>query len=413
MKKIVFFSLLFVVSLVFVGCSFDAGYVSGDLPFETQAHDTELSESVDTMSEEEVFPPVTPPKEERVSFLAVGDNIIYAGQLREGKKNASSDPDYEGEYDFRPMYKNVADLISSADIAFVNQETVMSKRYEPSQYPDFNSPQELGENLVEVGFDVVNIATNHMLDMWYDGLVDTVKFWKTQDVLMVGGYKDKDDFMNVRYIERKGVKIAVVGFTYSPKNREDQPMFIPKINDELIVEWISKAKNESDFIVVSMHWGEEYNQTPNKEQRRLAQLIADSGADVIIGHHTHCLQPIEWIEAADGGRTLCFFSLGNFTSETDETVSLPGGIASFDIVKNELTGIRIENVTLTPTVMDYRSSFNKNTVYLLEDYTDELCKTHNIVSYFKKQLNMDMLRQYVANAIDTEYLSKGYLESLI
>ena len=412
MKKIIFVVLLIIASTLLVACASNSGEVSSNMSFETQIKDKVSFESVDTLSEEDTFPPVTPPKEERISFLAVGDNIIYAGQLREGKNNASSDAQYTGEYDFRPMYKNVKDIISAADIAFVNQETVMSKRYEPSQYPDFNSPQELGENLVEIGFDIVNIATNHMLDMWYDGLVDTVKFWETQDVLMVGGYKSKDDFLNVRYIERKGVKIAVVGFTYSLKNREDQSMFIPKINDELIKEWIAEAKAESDLIVVSMHWGEEYNQTPTKEQQRLAQLIADCGADVIIGHHTHCLQPIEWIEGKDGNRTLCFYSLGNFTSETDETVSLPGGIASFEIVNNEATGIRIENVTLIPTVMDYRSSFNKNTVYLLEDYTDELCKTHNIVSYFKQQLNMEMLHQYVANAIDIQYLPKSYLDSL-
>jgi len=412
MKRIILIFLSLITVLSFVSCMGNVQDAVDIASIETQGADSEMFESIGALDQEDVFPPITPPKEERISFLAVGDNIIYAGQLREGKKNAAADPDYKGEYDFRPMYKNVADIISSADISFVNQESVMSHRYEPSQYPDFNSPQELGENLVEVGFDIVNIATNHMLDMWYDGLEDTLKFWKTQDVLTVGGYKDKDDFMNVRYVESKGVKIAVVGFTYSPKNREDKPLFIPQIKDEYITEWIGKAKGEADFIVVSMHWGEEYDQTPNKEQRRLAQLIADCGADVIIGHHTHCLQPIEWIEGKDGNKTLCFFSLGNFTSETDETVSLPGGIATFEIINNEETGIRIENVVFIPTVMDYRSSFNKNTVYLLEDYTEELCKTHNIVSYFKKQLSMEMLHNYVSNAIDTKYLSKTYLDSL-
>ena len=382
--------------------AYQTGMTQG--PFESQL-------PADTVDYNSVIPPDPPyvPKEEVVSFLAVGDNIIYNGQLREGLANAKDRDDVE--YDFTPMYKNVSDFISSFDLAFVNQETVMAgKSYGYSQYPDFNSPQELGDNLISVGFDIINIASNHMLDMWYDGLEKTIDFWKSKDVLMVGGYDDEDDFMNIRYVEKNGIKIAVVGFTYHPKNKTDKLPFIPQIKDELIKKWINKAKESSDFIVVSMHWGEEYNQTPTAEQKRLAQYICDLGADVIIGHHTHCIQPIEWLENEKGEKTLCFYSLGNFTSETDETVSLPGGIATFDIVKHEFDGISIKNVVFVPTVMDYRSSFNKNTVYFLEDYSDELCKGHNIISYFKKELNMKMLHEYVHNVIDKKYLTDKFLE---
>ena len=176
---------------------------------------------------------------------------------------------------------------------------------------------------------------------------------------------------------------------------------------------LEKAKElDVDLISVNMHWGAEYNQKPNAEQKRLAQLLSDAGADVILGHHTHCIQPIEWIEGKDGNKTLCFYSLGNFTSETDETVSLVGRLASFDIILNERDGLSIDNVSLRPTVMDYRSSFNKNTVYLLEEYSDELCKGHNIVSYFKKKLSMDILHGYVDGVIDVKYLPQSYLDSI-
>ena len=403
MKKISVLLLVFMLLTFAFGCAEDAAVAGEHTSLSTQVHESENATPNDT-----VFPP-----DDVVSFLAVGDNIIYNGQLREGKKNAEGNPDYEGEYDFRPMYQNVKDIISAADIAFVNQETVMSERFEPSQYPDFNSPQELGENLVETGFDVISIATNHMLDMGYDGLVDTIEFWKTQKVLTVGGYTDKQDFLTVRFIEKNGIKIAFVAFTYSPARADGKPAFIPTIEEELIKEWMAKANEESDFTVVSMHWfKDEYNQTPNEKQKHYAQILADSGADVILGHHPHCLQPIEWIEGEDGNKTLCFYSLGNFTSETDETVSLVGGIAQFDIVKNERTGMRIENITFIPTVMDYRNSFNKNTVYLLSEYTDEMCKSHNIVSYFGQELSMDMLCNYVSNAIDKKYLPKSYLDTL-
>ncbi|MBQ2862668.1 MAG: CapA family protein, partial [Clostridia bacterium] len=104
------------------------------------------------------------PREYKVTFLAVGDNIIYNGQLREALDKGKNKED--AEYDFSSMYSNVADIVASYDLAFVNQETPLAgKEFGYSQYPNFNSPQELGDDLIEVGFDIFNIATNHMLDV--------------------------------------------------------------------------------------------------------------------------------------------------------------------------------------------------------------------------------------------------------
>ena len=367
------------------------------------------------------------PREYKVTFLAVGDNIIYNGQLREALAKGKNKED--AEYDFSSMYSNVADIVASYDLAFVNQETPLAgKEFGYSQYPNFNSPQELGDDLIEVGFDIFNIATNHMLDVGSDGYKGTLKYFSDKDVLMVGGYADEDDFYDIRIVERNNVKIAVGGFTYGTNGkRPAADAFIPYIyekdltyynssedpvDNERMLKWLEKAREQADVVIVSMHWGAEYNQKPTSEQRRLAQLLADYGVDIILGHHTHCIQPIEWIEGKDGNKTLCFYSLGNFTSETDETVSLVGGIATFDLIYNERDGLRIDNIIFTPTVMDYRSSFNKNTVYLLEDYTDELCRGHNIISYFKKKLDMSILHSYVEKAIEEKYLSRSYLDSL-
>ena len=425
MKK---FSLVLLLSII--ACSLLSCYSASpsDDAFQsivTQGSYGDLPDTAITLSDEDGVE--LTPKESRVSFLAVGDNIIYNGQLREGLANGKNK---EGvEYDFSSMYKNVADIIASYDLAFVNQETPLAgKEFGYSQYPNFNSPQELGDNLIEVGFDIFNIATNHMLDVGSDGLAGTIKYFKSKDVLMVGGYDDEADFYNVRFVEKNGIKIAVVGFTYGGNGkRPSAGTFMPYIyekdkvhynkdeptvDSERMVKWIDKAKQIADVVMVSMHWGAEYNQKPNAEQKRLAQLLSDAGADVILGHHTHCVQPIEWIEGKDGNKTLCFYSLGNFTSETDETVSLVGGLASFDIILNERDGLSIDNVSFRPTVMDYRSSFNKNTVYLLEKYSDELCRGHNIVSYFKKKLSMEILCGYVDGVIDEKYLPQSYLDSI-
>ena len=432
MKRISLMPLLCIILAVSVACG-SAPPVDSltENSVGTQAH-FDAPESFDTVSEEEVYPTPPEPTESKVSFLAVGDNIIYNGQIREAKTNAGDIPDVE--YDFSPMYENVADIVASYDLAFVNQETPMAgKEFGYDHYPSFNSPQALGDDLIELGFDIFNIATNHMLDRGEDGLAGTIAYFSDKDVMMVGGYEDEDDFYDIRIVEKNGIKIAVVGLTYGVNGKNHSAdTYIPYIyekdltrykgadpvDSDRIVKWVDKAEEAADVVIVSMHWGAEYNQKPTAEQKRLAQLIADSGADVILGHHTHCIQPIEWIEGKDGNQTLCFYSLGNFTSETDETVSLVGGLASFDIILHEKDGVRIENVQFTPTVMDYRApykggnKFECNRVYLLEQYTEELCGSHSIISYFQKKLNMDMLREYVFRAIDEEYLTQSYIDSL-
>ena len=425
MKKIV--SILLFILLVFMACSCSQQVIDPSTLGKFEPQDT-YGNVPDTASDIEYDNIVAiDPRETTVSFLAVGDNIIYNGQLREGLADGKNK---EGaEYDFSAMYKNVAEIVSSYDLAFVNQETPLAgKEFGYSQYPKFNSPQELGDNLIEAGFDIFNIATNHMLDVGSDGYKNTMEYFRSKDVMMVGGYDDADDLCNVRIIEKNGIRIAVAGFTYGTNGkRPTSDTFIPYIygkdklhysadeqlvDSELMIRWVELASQSADVVIVSMHWGNEYTQKPTSEQRRLAKLLCNAGVDVILGHHTHCIQPIEWIEGKDGNRTLCFFSLGNFTSETDETVSLVGGLASFNIILNERDGVRIDSVGFRPTVMDYRNSFNKNTVYLLENYSDELCRGHNIVSYFKKALNMDILHSYVENIIDEKYLPQSYLDSL-
>ncbi len=431
MKKISIILVLCIFLPILGGCGYGVSTTT-DYIIDTQAS-FDLPESiVDTVSEEEVFPTPPEPKESKVTFLAVGDNIIYNGQIREAKTNAEDMPDVE--HDFSPMYSNVADMIASYDLAFVNQETPMAgEQFGYGHYPNFNSPQALGDDLIELGFDIFNIATNHMLDRGEEGLAGTMSYFNDKDIMMVGGYEDEEDFYNVRIVEKNGIKIAVVGLTYGVNGKNHSAnTYIPYIyekdltryngadpvDSDRLVRWIDKAEQVADVVIVSMHWGAEYNQKPTAEQKRLAGVIADAGADIILGHHTHCIQPIEWIEGKDGNKTLCFYSLGNFTSETDETVSLVGGLATFDIILHEEDGVRVENVQFAPTVMDYRApykggnKFEKNTVYLLEDYTDELCTGHSIISYFKKKLNMDILRGYVTRAIDEQYLPKTYIESL-
>ena len=340
-----------------------------------------------------------------ISFIGCGDNNIYAGNIKDARSKALSDG---REMNFKPMYQNVADIIENADIAFINQENVMAgDGYAISYYPMFNSPQDLGYDLVELGYDVINIANNHMLDKGADGLSKTIEFWKGMDTLMIGGYENEDDYNNIRILEKDGVKIAFLSYTYGTNGitkAASSPIVIPIINDDDIIRQTAVAKEQADFVMVSIHWGYEGAFKPSSEQKRVAQLLADCGVDAIIGHHPHVLQPVEWLTGKDGNKTLCVYSLGNFMAEQAYDYNMVGGIISFNIVKLGDSKPVIEDVEFIPTVFHFPSNFFNNTIYLMEDYTRELANIHGVKHFYRHEFSYDKLIKYVTDTIDEEFL---------
>ena len=362
-------------------------------------------ENIDT----EIVLPEPEPVIERVSFVGCGDNIIYFGNTRDAKSCAIPGG---REYNFKPMFENVASLVENADIAFINQETLMcGDGYSISYYPTFNSPQDLGYDLVELGYDVVNIANNHMLDKGAGGLSATIDFWKNMDCLMIGGYSDTEDYNAPRVLEKNGIKISFLSYTYGTNGfvlPASSSVVVPYIKDEDIIRQIESAKELSEFVIVSVHWGDEGAFTPNAEQTRVAQLIADCGADVIIGHHPHVIQKVEYLTGKDGNKTLCVYSLGNFAAEQAYDYNMVGGIIEFDIVSVDDAKPYVENPVFNPTVFHFPGSFYGNVVYLMEDYTPELASIHGVKTYYRKPMSYERLLSYVTDTIPGEFLPASF-----
>ncbi len=337
-----------------------------------------------------------------VSFIAAGDNLIH--------ENIHMDASYRGtaekKYDFLPMYYDVAGMIAEADFAFINQETVMAgEAWGYTGWPCFNCPQQLGIDMAALGFDIVNLANNHMLDKTADGLAATMEFWDTLPVVTLGGYKDEEDAARIRTTEKDGVVFAWLAYTLGTNGivkPASSPIVIPYIDDDLILSDLERAKEISDFIIVSIHWGTENTQTPTDEQYRLARLIADGGADVILGHHSHTLQPVEWLET-DRGRTLCIYSLGNFVSGMAYPANMVAGLFRFDVISDETGRLVPVNPVLHPTVFYYGMNWFNTHIYLLQSYTPEIAATHG-VAISGYSLSPESARQYVLNVIEPEFL---------
>jgi len=350
--------------------------------------------------------PVTPlpPAVNTVSFIGCGDNLTYYGNTREAKSLAEAGG---RTYNFKPTFSNVESLIAEADIAFINQENVMSASAPIAYYPRFNCPTDMAYDLKELGFDVLNIATNHMLDIGEQGLRETIDLLEELDITFLGGYKDQTDAERIRVIEKNGIRIAFLSYTYFtnylslPKGSE---MVIPYLeNEELIKKQFALAKEVSDVILVSVHWGDENTFKPNAIQKQYAQLFADLGAAAVIGHHPHVIQPIEWIEGSEGNRMLCVYSLGNFIAEMERDINMCGGLIGFDIVQTGSEAPVIENVRFTPTVFAFTPRFYENKVHLLEQYTDAMARAHGI-SYYGNSTTLQKLTSYFTDTIDAAFL---------
>ena len=362
------------------------------------------------------------PAENRVTFFAAGDNIIHECVYLDAMTAAAS-VGAPSDYYFEGMYANFKDKISSADLAFINAEGPLDTDGAPNGYPSFNAPREAGEALVNVGFDIINLANNHMLDYHgAEGLRGTINYWKTKDVLTVGAYEGEADYNTIRTIEKGGIKIAVLSYTYGtngnylPAGTTD--LWVPYIDDADIARHITEAKGIADCVIVSMHWGTENEFTPTAEQTRLAKLIADSGADVILGHHSHTIQPVEWVEGQGGHRTLVTYSLGNFLHTQLDSKNLVGGTITFDIVKDAATGaVTIEDpvfdtsvlhYTANTAVMDSLDLYKRENVaiYRLVDYTDALASSHGAQNW--GAFTLSTLRDYVTSTIDPKFLTNDW-----
>lgn len=266
--------------------------------------------------------------QETITLSAIGDILIH-DRVYNDAYNGST-------YDFKKMLQPVKDTLLSPDILMANQETLLGGvELGLSSYPTFNSPIEVGEALIDSGVDIVSTANNHTLDRGEKAIQNSIKFYEENNLPYVGHYKDLEDQKTLRILNNKGIKIAYLSYTYGTNGipvPEGKDYLVNLIDLKVMKEEIDRAKQEADVIVMSIHWGNEYQRYPSDAQRLIADELASYGVDIIFGHHPHVLQPMEWIEK-DGHKTFVVYSLGNFLSGQIWDYKDIGGMASIKVTK--------------------------------------------------------------------------------
>jgi len=327
------------------------------------------------------FPPtgqteIPPPSDSFfITIIAAGDNIIHDPILAASYSN--------NVYSFDSVYEKIKTYIAPSDIAFVNQETILgNKTLGYSGYPSFSTPNEAGAALAAAGFDVIGHATNHIMDKGEAGVISTMDYWDSlEGISYLGIHRSEDDKTNHPVIlSKNNFKVGFLAYTYGtnaiPLPR-GKPYLVSLINREIMAKEIDALRPLCDYLVVSVHWGDEYSPEPSAYQTGLAAFFAEHNVDLVIGHHPHVLQRFEILPRAGGKSTLCFYSLGNFLSAhfRPEKEALLGGLA---YIKLKKTGekVSVEESGFIPTITHYDAKQTGFTVYPLSEYTEELAEKH-------------------------------------
>lgn len=307
-------------------------------------------------------------------MVAVGDNMIHDAIIQAGKKN---------DWNFDFLYENIKKDIENADVAFVNQETPFVKSHSAvAGYPDFATPTEVGDALAAAGFDVVTHATEHIFDQGSDGIINSVSFWKKNypEITRLGIHSDEEE-KNYEIRNVKNFKIALLNYSTllseNHKIEKDETYMINLYSEKNVKADLEAAKEEADLTIVTLHGGKSDSAEPDEKLLDRVSFLSEQGADIILCSHPHILKGYELLTREDKGKTLVYYSLGNFASGQTALENLLGGMADITIKKNADSGkISIEDYSLVPLVMHYNSDFSEAGIYKLSDYSEELASEH-------------------------------------
>lgn len=365
MKKRTFFLILLIIFAIILGGIGYKRFYSNNSKFVSSEN---ISQDNSNSEDSDLTVKTTKKEDITINMSVIGDIMCHNSQYIDAFNGST--------YDFSYVFSDIKHYIDNADIAIGNLETTFAgaaRGY--SNYPTFNTPEQLAQNLKDFGIDVVSTANNHCMDTGYKGLVSTLDYLDSAGISHTGTSRTQEEQNTVLIKDINGIKIAFLSFTYGTNGipvSSERAYSVNLISDELILNQLQLAKAQNpDLICVSMHWGIEYQNTQNKEQERLADLLFQNGTDIILGSHPHVLQPMEkrTITLEDGSTKDGFviYSLGNFMSGQTKERTRNSIILNIELTKNgETDKISIGNISYVPIYM-YKNTSKTTQKYLVLD----------------------------------------------
>lgn len=371
MKRIL--ALLLTMTLVLAGCG------------NHTAEQTPTPVPTPTVTPEPT-PTPTPPPPPTVSTLAVcGDAMSHMPVTDD-----CLDPE-TGEYDYSHIIAAAKPYIQDADYAVCNLETTLSAgNY--TGYPCFKSPDAMAKGLQECGFDMLLTAHNHCLDAGFSGLCRTLDVLDEIGMPHVGTSRTEEEYTdgNIVLADVGGISVAFLGYTYGTNGipmAKDAPWSVNLFNTDYLTTLstldtekllydIDRAKAlNPDLVAVMIHWGVEYHHEQNSYQNKIADFLISNGVDLILGGHSHVIQPIEMrtvtTEAGEERTGLVCFSLGNFFSNQNDEPTRTTAVLTLELTRDNVTGeASVTDWTYAPMYMSKATLADGHSRHLLDAYSD-------------------------------------------
>ena len=364
MSSKTFITLTIILAIIIVICSVTIFYRNNKEKKILAEQRAELEKNIEAIFEEtekNIANSNNTVRDSIIRISAVGDILCENSILEDAYDKGTQN------YDFTSMFKNMSTFFADSDITVGTMET----KYTDNKYSGYgqrNSPISFAEALKNMGIDLVSISTNHSLDYGIEGLQETKRALEGIGYDVVG---DNLGESRVKIKTIKNTKIAFLSYTYGFENQNSktkEELDSANIyNSEIAKKDLEYAKENADYSIIIMHWGDAYSTKPNKEQQNIAKFLVENGADMILGNHASAVQKMEVMQSPEGKNVLVAYSLGNYISGETMDISKIELVLNIELRKSGETGeVVLSKVDYTPIYVLDRGTKAENRYELID-----------------------------------------------
>lgn len=359
-----FITLTIILAIIIVICSVTIFYRNNKEKKILAEQRAELEKNIEAIFEEtekNIANSNNTVRDSIIRISAVGDILCENSILEDAYDKGTQN------YDFTSMFKNMSTFFADSDITVGTMETnYTDNKY--SGYGQRNSPISFAEALKNIGIDLVSISTNHSLDYGIEGLQETKRALEGIGYDVVG---DNLGESRVKIKTIKNTKIAFLSYTYGFENQNSktkEELDSANIyNSEIAKKDLEYAKENANYSIIIMHWGDAYSTKPNKEQQNIAKFLVENGADMILGNHASAVQKMEVMQSPEGKNVLVAYSLGNYISGETMDISKIELVLNIELRKSGETGeVVLSKVDYTPIYVLDRGTKAENRYELID-----------------------------------------------
>lgn len=348
-------------------------------------------------------------KNKELNLTVVGD-LLFESPYEKAVENGESKELY---------FNRVKKYFENDDISIGNMEVVIGNDKMKTSGDGYNfcAPSWVGSLVASLDFQILSTANNHSYDRGLDGINSTIDLFKNNTKIETIGTEKNSANQKTRILEKNGIKVGFASFTLGTNikpSKENVDLinyykdpYTKELLKDKIKEQVAYLKKNSDVVIALMHWGTEFTFSPNNEQKELAKYLSELGVNIVVGSHSHSIQPIEMV-----GNTLVYYSLGNFVSADDDIARTPKGQETFDnayqfglLSKIKLELDKDNNITFkevkAESIINYFDSSMKNFELIpFSDYTTKYEQSH---FRYSLGLTRDFINKTFNDVIDEKY----------